>query len=101
MAAPARAASSTSSARCRSAEPIRYIETGVDNYGNAYFGFDINTPVKLAPGNGELYTRVVGQVQNGGTQTDFTPNNNYFIAPSVTWKPDVDTTLTILALGVV
>ncbi len=78
------------------AEPIRYIETGVDNFGNAYFGFDINTPIKLAPGNGELYTRIVGQVQNGGTQTDFTPNNNYFIAPSVTWKPDVDTTLTIL-----
>jgi iron complex outermembrane receptor protein len=79
------------------AEPIRYIETGVDNFGNAYFGFDINTPIKLAPGNGELYTRFVGQVQNGGTQTDFTPNNNYFIAPSVTWKPDVDTTLTVLA----
>ncbi|MBC7580324.1 MAG: TonB-dependent siderophore receptor [Tardiphaga sp.] len=79
------------------AEPIRYVETGVDNFGNAYFGFDINTPVKLAPGNGELYTRIVGQVQNGGTQTDFTPNNNYFIAPSLTWKPDVDTTLTILA----
>lgn len=79
------------------AQPIRYIETGVDNFGNAYFGFDINTPIKLAPGNGELYTRIVGQVQNGGTQTDFTPNNNYFIAPSLTWKPDVDTTLTILA----
>lgn len=79
------------------AEPIRYIESGVDNYGNAYFGFDINTPIKLAPGNGELYTRIVGQLQNGGTQTDFTPNNNYFIAPSVTWKPDIDTTLTILA----
>lgn len=78
------------------AEPIRYIETGVDNFGNAYVGFDVNTPVKLAPGNGELYTRVVGQVQNGGTQTDFTPNNNYFIAPSLTWKPNVDTTLTIL-----
>lgn len=78
------------------AEPIRYVETGVDNYGNAYFGFDINTPIKLAPGNGELYTRIVGQVQNGGTQTDFTPNNNYFIAPSLTWKPDIDTTLTIL-----
>jgi iron complex outermembrane receptor protein len=78
------------------AEPIRYVETGVDNYGNAYVGFDINSPVKLAPGNGELYTRVVGQLQNGGTQTDFTPNNNYFIAPSLTWKPNVDTTLTIL-----
>lgn len=79
------------------AEPIRYIETGADTFGNAYFAFDVNTPVKLAPGNGELYTRVVGQLQNGGTQTDFTPNNNYFIAPSVTWKPNADTTLTVLA----
>ncbi|MDB5653524.1 MAG: ligand-gated channel, partial [Tardiphaga sp.] len=79
------------------AEPIRYIEAGVDNYGNGYVAFDINTPIKLAPGKGELYTRFVGQVQNGGTQTDYTPNNNYFIAPSMTWKPDVDTTLTVLA----
>lgn len=79
------------------AEPIRYVETGVDNFGNAYFAFDINTPVAVAPENGKFYTRLVGQVQNGGTQTDFTPNNNYFIAPSVTWKPDADTTLTVLA----
>jgi len=40
---------------------------------------------------------MVGQVQNGGTQVDFTPDNNYFIAPSVTYKPDVDTTFTVLA----
>jgi iron complex outermembrane receptor protein len=79
------------------AEPIRYVETGVDNFGNGYFAFDINTPIALAPENGKLYTRFVGQVQNGGTQTDYTPNNNYFIAPSVTWKPDADTTLTVLA----
>ncbi|MEH2475470.1 iron complex outermembrane receptor protein [Nitrobacteraceae bacterium AZCC 2161] len=78
-------------------EPIRYVETGVDNFGNAYFGFDIGGPVAVSPENGKLYTRLVGQVQNGGTQTDFTPNNNYFIAPSLTWKPDLDTTLTVLA----
>jgi iron complex outermembrane receptor protein len=40
---------------------------------------------------------VVGQVQNGGTQVDFTPDNNYFVAPSVTYKPDADTTFTVLA----
>jgi iron complex outermembrane receptor protein len=79
------------------AEPIRYVESGVDNFGNGYFAFDINSPIAVAPENGKLYTRLVGQVQNGGTQTDFTPNNNYFIAPSVTWKPDADTTLTVLA----
>jgi iron complex outermembrane receptor protein len=79
------------------AEPIRYIETGVNNFGNAYLSFDVGGPVATAPGNGQLFYRVVGQVQNGGTQVDFTPDNNYFIAPSVTYKPDLDTTFTVLA----
>ncbi|MVT74521.1 TonB-dependent siderophore receptor [Bradyrhizobium cajani] len=79
------------------AEPIRYIETGVNNFGNAYVGFDFGGPVATSPENGKLFARVVGQVQNGGTQVNFTPDNNYFIAPSVTWKPDADTTLTVLA----
>ena len=79
------------------AEPIRYVETGVNNFGNAYVGFDFGGPVATSPENGKLFARVVGQVQNGGTQVNFTPDNNYFIAPSVTWKPDADTTFTVLA----
>ncbi|WP_456620228.1 TonB-dependent siderophore receptor [Bradyrhizobium sp. P5_C12] len=79
------------------AEPIRYIETGVNNFGNAYVGFDVGGPVATQPENGKLFYRVVGQVQNGPTQVNFTPDNNYFIAPSVTWKPDADTTFTVLA----
>ena len=79
------------------AEPVRFIETGVDNFGNAYVGFDVGGPVVTSPENGKLFYRVVGQVQNGPTQVNFTPDNNYFIAPSVTWKPDADTTFTVLA----
>jgi iron complex outermembrane receptor protein len=78
-------------------EPIRYLETGVNNFGNAYLSFDFGGPIATQPENGKLFYRVVGQVQNGGTQVDFTPNNNYFIAPSVTYKPDADTTFTVLA----
>jgi outer membrane receptor protein involved in Fe transport len=78
-------------------EPIRYLETGVNNFGNAYLAFDFGGPVATSPENGKLFYRVVGQVQNGGTQVDFTPDNNYFIAPSLTWKPDADTTFTVLA----
>ena len=63
-------------------EPIRYLETGVNNFGNAYLSFDFGGPVATAPENGKLFYRVVGQIQNGGTQVDFTPDNNYFIAPS-------------------
>lgn len=83
------------------AEPVRYIETGVNNFGNAYVGFDVGGPVATQPQDskqdGKLLYRVVGQVQNGNTQVNFTPDNNYFIAPSFTWKPDADTTFTVLA----
>ncbi|WP_167406836.1 TonB-dependent siderophore receptor [Bradyrhizobium forestalis] len=79
------------------AEPIRYIETGVNNFGNAYIGFDFGGPVATQPQDGKLFYRVVGQVQNGPTQVNFTPDNNYFIAPSFTWRPDADTTFTVLA----
>ncbi len=78
------------------AQPIRYIEAGVNNFGNAYVGFDVGGPVAIAPGNGQLLTRVVGEVQGGGTQVNFTNNDNYFIAPSVTWLPDIDTRFTVL-----
>ena len=51
------------------AEPIRYIEAGVNNFGNAYTQFDFGGPVATQPGNGKLLYRIVGQVQGGGTQT--------------------------------
>ena len=79
------------------AEPIRYLETGVNNFGNAYFAFDFGGPVQTPADSGKLFHRLVGQIQNGGTQVDFTPDNNFFIAPSVTFKPDADTTFTVLA----
>lgn len=79
------------------AEPVRYIETGVNNFGNSYVGFDVGGPVATQPQDGKLFYRVVGEVRNGDTQVNFTPDNNYFIAPSFTWKPDADTTFTVLA----
>ena len=43
------------------AEPIRYLETGVNNFGNAYFGFDFGGPVATSSENGKPFYRVVGQ----------------------------------------
>jgi iron complex outermembrane receptor protein len=80
-------------------EPIRYIEAGVNNFGNAYTQFDFGGPLATQPGNGKMLYRIVGQVQGGGTQTDYVNNDNYFIAPSVTWLPDVDTRLTVFAMA--
>jgi iron complex outermembrane receptor protein len=77
--------------------PLNAVETGVNNYGNGYLRFDLGGPVATPSGpSNELFYRLVGTVQGGKTQTDFTPDNTYFIAPSVTYKPDIDTTLTIL-----
>ncbi|WP_441231734.1 TonB-dependent siderophore receptor [Tardiphaga sp. 215_C5_N2_1] len=79
------------------AEPIRYMEVGVNNYGNSYLSFDVGGPVATPIENGKIFTRLVGQVKGGDTQTDYISDNNYFIAPSITWKPDADTSLTVLA----
>ncbi|TJW93210.1 TonB-dependent siderophore receptor, partial [Neisseria gonorrhoeae] len=58
-----------------SAEPIRYIETGVNNFGNAYTQFDIGGAT-AQPGGGQVQYRLVGQAQGGGTQTDYVYDNN-------------------------
>lgn len=46
---------------------------------------------------GTVLYRLTGMVRDGGTQVDFAKDNRVFIAPAVTFKPNEDTTLTILA----
>ena len=78
--------------------PQNAIEAGVNSYGNAYFSFDLGGPVLTPSGpSNELFYRLLGTVKGGETQTAFTPDNTYFVAPSLTYKPDVDTTLTLLS----
>ena len=78
--------------------PNNIVETGVNSFGNGYFSFNSGGPVMTANGpSNELFYRLLGTVKGGPTQTDFTPDNSYFFAPSLTIKPDLDTTMTILA----
>jgi iron complex outermembrane receptor protein len=53
------------------------------------------------PGNkeGTALWRLTGMVRDGGSQVDFVRDNRVFIAPAVTFKPDEDTTLTLLQHG--
>ena len=81
------------------AGPIRYIETGVNSFGNGYVAFDVGDRFLLPPGAGTLDGRVVGVVKGGGTQVDFTQDNSYYLAPSFTYRPDFDTRFTVLALA--
>ena len=78
-------------------EPLRYVEVGVNNYGNRYFGFDLGGPLAASNDYGKFYYRLTGWTQSGDTQVDHTKNDNYFINPALTWKPNMETTLTLLA----
>jgi iron complex outermembrane receptor protein len=46
---------------------------------------------------GTVLWRLTGVVRDGETQVDFTKDDRIFIAPAVTFRPNDDTTITILA----
>ncbi|AVO44166.1 TonB-dependent siderophore receptor [Phreatobacter cathodiphilus] len=69
-------------------------ETGIDSFGNAYGALDVGGPVD-ASGKWLYRLSMIGRL--GGTQTDYTENDRFHIAPALTWQPSPDTSLTILA----
>lgn len=42
--------------------------------------------------------RVVARVRDSGTQTDFVPDDRIMVAPSLSWAPTMDTSVTLLGL---
>ena len=64
------------------------------SYSRAQGAFDIGGP--LDPGGQFLY-RVVGLGRKANGQVDYTQDNKFYIAPSFSWRPDANTTLTVLA----
>lgn len=75
-------------------ETLRSVEAGINEYGRAYGAFDIGGPLD---DDGEWFYRLTALVHSGGTETEKAEDFRGFIAPSLTWKPNEDTTLTILA----
>lgn len=57
-------------------------------------GFDLSGPVEGAP---QFAYRLTGLIRSADSQFRFTPDDRTFIAPAVTWRPDADTSLTLLA----
>ncbi len=68
-----------------------FLETG--SYGLAEGGFDLGGPID---NDGHFLYRLTGLGLSTDTQTDFVKNQRLFIAPAFTWKPDADTTITLL-----
>ncbi len=57
-------------------------------------GFDLSGPVDK---NGQLLYRIVGLGRYAENEVDYTTSERRLIAPSFTWRPDLDTTLTVRA----
>ncbi len=75
-------------------EPLRYVETGINSFGNGYLGLDFGD--KLGDDDVLSY-RLTGKISGGGWETDKSNDFRGTIAPSLTWQPDEDTSLTILS----
>src|SRR5262249_38230832 len=73
--------------------PTRTVEFEANSLGRLQTGFDVGGPIDP---KGEFLYRVTGLLHDGGTQIDNVDDFRGLIAPSFTWKPNIDTTLTVL-----
>lgn len=76
----------------RPGERHRYVETGVNSFGNGYVAADIGDQI-----NDIFSYRINGKVSGGGWETDQSEDLRGMIAPSFKWQPDESTSLTVLA----
>ncbi|WP_341939478.1 TonB-dependent siderophore receptor [Marinimicrobium sp. C2-29] len=75
------------------AEAAHEIVAEVGNFERKQLAFDSTGQIG---GNDEWLYRVVGVHRDSDTQVDFVEDNTTVIAPSVTWRPNADTNLTLL-----
>ncbi len=74
-------------------QPFHEVQLQTGNFGRLEGAFDFGGPVDK---DGQVLYRLTGLGLTTDTQTQFVKQQRLFIAPAVTWKPDADTSLTIL-----
>ena len=74
--------------------PLHEIGLELGNYDRRQYTLDLGGPVD---DQGQFSYRLTGLWRDSGTQVDHVDDDRRYIAPAVTWKPDDDTSLTILA----
>lgn len=72
--------------------PYHEIFTRFGNNNRIEGGFDFSGPVDP---DGKLLYRLIGLGRKADTDVNYTTTERYLIAPSITWRPDTDTKLTI------
>lgn len=74
--------------------PINEVFIQGGNFNRIQAGFDLSGPVEDAP---QFAYRLTGLIRKADTQVAFSPDDRVFLAPAITWRPDSDTALTVLA----
>ncbi|MBY4896802.1 TonB-dependent siderophore receptor [Cupriavidus sp. AU9028] len=75
-------------------ETAREIGVQFGNHDRKQVQADLTGPLDA---EGKWLYRLVALARDSGTQVDYADDNRYLIAPSLTWRPNADTSLTLLA----
>ncbi|KAF1051238.1 MAG: Ferrichrome outer membrane transporter/phage receptor [Stenotrophomonas maltophilia] len=75
-------------------EPLHEVFAGVGSHGRVESGFDLGGALN---DSGTLSYRLTGVGSKNDTQVDHARQEHFYIAPAITWQPDADTSLTVLA----
>ncbi|GGC70153.1 TonB-dependent siderophore receptor [Chelatococcus reniformis] len=76
------------------ATPLREVQLQTGSFGRIQGAFDVSG---AADNQGQFLFRLTGLARQAGTQVDFVDDDRMFFAPSFTWRPSTDTSLTVLA----
>jgi len=79
------------------AEPLREFQVQGGSASSRQVSGDFSGPLSA---DGEWLYRITGLVRNAEIPDSGLPDDRVFIAPSLTWRPSADTTLTLLSHGV-
>jgi iron complex outermembrane receptor protein len=74
--------------------PLHEVGFTTGSYGRTQGYFDFSGPVDR---DGKLLYRLTADGVNTGTQTDYVNQQRFAIAPSLTWRPSANTSLTVFA----
>ncbi|GGA06763.1 TonB-dependent siderophore receptor [Dyella caseinilytica] len=75
------------------ATPLHEVTFGIGNYDRYQAGFDFSGPLDQS---GQLLYRLTGVGATQDTQTSWIKRKRLAIAPAVTWRPNENTSLTLL-----
>lgn len=74
-------------------EPFHEVRLQAGNFDRRQAAFDLSGPVDE---DGEYLYRLTGLGRRSDTQVDHTPDDREYLAPAFTWRPDRDSSVTVL-----